>query len=176
MGWDYTHANYYTDRGEIDRKREIESDLDPSYTVIKSQMVGSTYYGAIKGPKGEVFALVVLTSVNNGDYFNFGQKWMEETMGACYYDCPTSILKLLTPTENEFSNNWRKKCWQKQESKKSLKSLPYGGKIKFTFNGKEYILIKQPPAYQFKSDWWEVLGKNVYFHKKNIPMDFVIIG
>lgn len=175
MGWDYSHANYYTDKGDIDRKKEIESDLDQSLTILKSQMVGSTYYAAVKNSKGEVYALVVLTKTDMSDYFNFGSKWMDETMGSCYYDCPVSILKLLTPTEDEFSNNWRKKCWQKRAGKKSLKSLPYGGKIKFTFNGKEWILIKQPPAYQFKSDWWQVLGENTYFYKKNIPADFEIV-
>ena len=53
MGWDYTHATHYTRTGAIDRKAEI----DELYTwqndtrkaeVVRSAMVGSTYYAAIK--------------------------------------------------------------------------------------------------------------------------------
>ena len=53
MGWDYTHATHYTRTGAIDRKTEI----DELYTwqndtrkaeVVRSAMVGSTYYAAIK--------------------------------------------------------------------------------------------------------------------------------
>lgn len=53
MGWDYTHATHYTKTGAIDRKAEI----DELYTwqndtrkaeVVRSAMVGSTYYAAIE--------------------------------------------------------------------------------------------------------------------------------
>lgn len=49
-------------------------------------MVGATYYAAVKATvlsTGEVetFAAVVLTHTNNWDYFNFGVKTMEESMG-----------------------------------------------------------------------------------------------
>ena len=55
MGWDYTHATHYTRTGAIDKKAEI----DELYTwqteakkveVVRSCMVGATYYAAIKEP------------------------------------------------------------------------------------------------------------------------------
>lgn len=175
MGWDFYHADYYTPKGDVDRKREIESQLDSTISVVKSQMIGTVYYAAVKNSKGEVYGLVVLTKTDARDYFNFGSKWMDESMGPCYYDCPVSILDALTPTDSEFANEWRRKCRKKQANKKGLKSLPYGGKIKFVLNEKEYILIKKPPMYQFKTDWWLVSGRNTYFRKKDIPADFEII-
>lgn len=91
MGWDYTHATHYTRAGAIDRKTEI----DEFYTwqndtrkaeVVRSAMVGSTYYAAIKitelsTGEAETTAAVALTHTNNRDYFNFGVKTMEESMG-----------------------------------------------------------------------------------------------
>ena len=57
MGWTSYHANYYKN-GTIDRKRECDNYFDKgNCKILKSAMVGSTYYAAIK--KGEeVFAAV----------------------------------------------------------------------------------------------------------------------
>lgn len=88
MGWDYTHATHYTRTGAIDRKTEI----DELYTwqndtrkaeVVRSAMVGSTYYAAIKitelsTGETETAAAVALTHTNSRDYFNFGVKTMGE--------------------------------------------------------------------------------------------------
>lgn len=65
-------------------------------------MVGATYYAAVKATvlnTGEVetFAAVALTHTNNRDYFNFGVKTMEESMGPCEDHCPASILSLFSP-------------------------------------------------------------------------------
>lgn len=90
MGWDYTHATHYTRTGAIDRKTEI----DELYTwqndtrkaeVVRSAMVGSTYYAAIKitelsTGEAETTAAVALTHTNNRDYFNFGVKTMGEVL------------------------------------------------------------------------------------------------
>lgn len=79
MGWDYTHATHYTRTGAIDRKAEI----DELYTwqndtrkaeVVRSAMVGSTYYAAIKitelsTGETETAAAVALTHTNSRDYF-----------------------------------------------------------------------------------------------------------
>ena len=118
-------------------------------------MVGSTYYGAIQrlvkyagnNEKGEriyvprseneksIFAAIFLTSTDAKDYYNFSYKEMDETVGPCYYDCPKGILDLLTPTNNEWANNWRTKCREQLEKKKnpnSLNKLPEGTVIQVT--------------------------------------------
>jgi hypothetical protein len=122
------------------------------YDVLKSSMVGSVYYAAVKPlqryskdadgneiivdiPTDEqkVFGAVFLTSTDNKDHFNFSYKDMDESYGPCYYDCPKGILDLLTPTENEYANEWRKTCYENIKTKKNpngLSKLPVGSVIK----------------------------------------------
>lgn len=76
MGWDYTHATHYTRTGAIDKKAEIDElytwqNDTKKYEVVRSCMVGATYYAAVKATvlsTGEVetFAAVALTHTNTG--------------------------------------------------------------------------------------------------------------
>ena len=128
MGWDYTHATHYTRTGAIDKKAEIDElytwqNDTKKYEVVRSCMVGATYYAAVKATvlsTGEVetFAAVALTHTNSRDYFNFGVKTMEESMGPCEDHCPASILSLLSPTDSEYANSWRERCRKNIEAKK----------------------------------------------------------
>ena len=140
MGWTSYHATFYKN-GTVDRKAEIDNmwnyDSSKKFKVLKSSMKGSIYYGAIQREE-KVFAVIFLTSVSNKDYYNFSYKDMDETMIPYAYDCPISILKLLTETDNEYANEWRKKCYENHEQKKaeknnpsSLKNLAVGTKISF---------------------------------------------
>ena len=159
MGWTSYHATHYKN-GKIDRKAECDAYfLDGlnrgHYDVLKSSMVGSTYYAAVKPLKKsggkdengnyiyvdipetehEVFAVVILTSTDTKDYFNFSYKEMCETSGPYRRDCPKSVLDLLTPTESEWANEWRKDCYENLKKKKDpnkLSNLPVGTVIKVT--------------------------------------------
>lgn len=190
MGWTSYHADFYK-KGKPDRKKEMdnvftqtEHDGYAELTVLKSQMVGSTYYGAIRRRKANedevVFAVVCLTSIDMKDYFNFAYKDMDETCGPYECKCPLSILKLLTPTENEWANNWRKKCYEYHEKKKTNmnpSTLPIGTKIRFTlWNGETREIVKQAPNFQFKRAWWYVPGTHTYFPAKHIPEQFEIVA
>ena len=134
MGWTGNHAEFYKN-GTVDRKAECDNIMNGNTTdkdgntvakfeVLKSAMVGSTYYAAIKrtrvdtGEEPVVFGIVCLTSVDMKDYFNFNYKDMSEDMGPSESKCPLSILKLLTKTENEYANQWRNRCREYTESKK----------------------------------------------------------
>jgi len=81
--------------------------------------------------KREVFAVVCLLDYKPNDYYNFGYKDMEESEGPYYYNCPERILRLLTPTTNEYALKWRKKCWERIESLKSMPKLTQGDIIEF---------------------------------------------
>lgn len=159
MGWTSYHATYYKN-GRVDRKAECDAYFMEGlnrgyYDVLKSSMVGSVYYAAVKplkkyGDKDEhgervivdipmdeqrVIGVVFLTSTDSKDYFNFSYKDMSETSGPCYYDCPKGILDLLTPTDNEWANNWRVKCREqlaKKNNPNALRKLPVGTLIKVT--------------------------------------------
>ena len=139
MGWTGYHATHYKN-GKIDRKAECDSYwLDGlnagHFEVVKSAMVGNTYYGVIKPLlkhngvdengkdkyesipeyKQEVFAVVFLTSTDSKDYFNFSYKDMSEDMLPYYFDCPIGILNLLSETNSENALEWRRRCREKHD-------------------------------------------------------------
>jgi hypothetical protein len=108
MGWTYFHREKSQSVKDTLMK-EFRSDkwewLD--FAVVKFR----TAYAAIRNKEtGEVFALVCLLGYRKNDYYNFGYKDMDETMGPCESECPQRILKLLTPTDSEWANQWRKRC------------------------------------------------------------------
>lgn len=167
MGWTTYMATNYKANGSVDAKAEMdklynwetENEINK---VIKSAMVGSTYYCAVEtihkaNGKREVWAGIALTSKSTRDGMNFGYKDMDETAIPYSYNCPTSILNLLTPTDNENANEWRRLC-REEKTKPKLSDVPVGSKIKW--NGKE--LRKMPPMYQFKRNWYMLIGTNSY--------------
>lgn len=177
MGWTSYRATHYDKSGKIDRKAECDNLFNSScIEVIKSSMVGSIYYAAAKHTEyyfnkyndgvdsGKVFAIVCITSVDNKDpYYNFSYKDMDETVGPCYYDCPLSILKLLTTTDSEFANEWRNKCYEKLSSRKSsFTSLPLGTKIEFEipfdtnsiYKKGDLVTIQKVKSFNKKSSYW----------------------
>jgi hypothetical protein len=129
MGWTSYHATNYKN-GKVDRKAEMDnlftwSNNQISMKVLKSSMVSTIYYAAveeIRDGKRTVFAAVCITAgADRSDpYFNFAYKDMDETMGPCYYDCPKSILDLLTETDNEAALEWREKCREAKTAKRTV--------------------------------------------------------
>ncbi len=205
MGWTGTHATYYKSRNGrqvVDVKAECDSYWSHDYgrfRVLKSAVVGSVYYAAIQicreWPEGkehtpenlvdipeserEVFGVVFLTTVDHKDYFNFTYKEISEESGPCEDHCPIGIIDLLTPTDSEWANSWRDRCRayaKRKNSPNNPAKLPIGTKIKFTDrNGKEIILEKRAPAYQFKTAWWYEAASGCYCSKKRLPEEFEII-
>lgn len=188
MGWTEYHAStkYKNGKYVIDRKAECDklfnddavswdSERKPigKFEVLKSAMVGSTYYAAVKRTKFAtettpehvcVFAAICLTSTNVKEYFNFAYKDMDETCGPCQCDCPKGILDLLTPTENEYALEWRKACYENIANKKnpnSLSKLPVGTVIKvimpfdsnYYAKGREVLLKKCKKWASNRTEW-----------------------
>ena len=123
MGCVSYHVDTDIKNGKLffDRKKECDEVLNrgigKEHKILKSAMVGSTYYAAVQTPKSdkdyEIWAAIFLTSFDRSLTDNFAYKDMDETMGPStpYCKCPVSILKLLTETTNEAAVEWRKKCW-----------------------------------------------------------------
>ena len=136
MGWTYYNSTHLKPNGEVDRKKEMDSEFGNDYTVLKSVMIGTTYYAAVKKEAtGEVFGYVALTSSDKRDGYNFGYKGMDETAGPNESKCPQSILKLLTETDYEYAKEWRERCRRYHQDKKSPNSfanLPLGTKVIWT--------------------------------------------
>lgn len=202
MGWTSYCAQTKYKNGKIiiDRKEECDNifnqdmvtyDSDKvigKYEVLKSAMVGSTYYAAVKRTKfatdtekenSIVFAAICLTSTNLKDYYNFSYKDMDETCGPYQCDCPKGILDLLTPTDHEYANEWRQACYEnlkKKKEKDSLSKLPIGSVIKYTRgDGIEKVLYKHDAAYQFKRPFWMLADNSGYVSVKYIPNNYEVI-
>lgn len=114
----------YDRKGYIDRMMDCENEKY-KWEVVKSSMVSTTWYGAIRRINKEtleapVFGMVVLTSIEGNEFM---YKEMDETMGPHSYDCPVGILKLLSPTDSEFALNWRRDCIIYKDTKKRKKKF-----------------------------------------------------
>lgn len=178
MGWTEYHASCYKN-GKVDRKAEMDSkynweDESRKVEVLKSSMVGSTYYAAVKSLNKTngyecVCAAVCLTSTNNKDYFNFAYKDMDETCGPYKYDCPKGILDMLSPTENEYANQWRQACRDNLAAKKNpngFNKLPVGTVIKVVMpfdtkyfsEGQEVRLRKRTKWGSNRTEWITMNG------------------
>lgn len=168
MGWTFTRAQYYK-KGKVDKIAEVKSEFDANKAeVLKASSVGNKVYVAVKdisNDENEVTAFVFLTSTafKNDDIHNFSFKSIHESCGPCYYDCPASILKLLTPTSSKYAQEWRNKCWEQIELKKqkksnpnSLSKLPVGTKIKMKYweESNPYITLVKIEHSGYKRPIW----------------------
>ena len=136
MGWTWYHATERTDSGRVSPSREIRKEmrrgLGERSIILDDAFVKGVYYAAVRDNEtNEVWALVCKTGTSTKDYFDFGYKDMDEFMGPYEHDCPDCILDLLTPTDHEWANRWRKKCRERNRKEKSpsaFKNLPDGAK------------------------------------------------
>ena len=123
MGTTFYHATHYKN-GKPDFKKECDylcTDTKTKEPPIKSSVVGNIYYAACKGKDDEIYCMVIRCHSDMKSYFNFGYKEMDETMMPYYFKCPKGILKLLTPTDNEYANEWRKRCYEYHTNNKGIK-------------------------------------------------------
>lgn len=150
MGWTGITNNFNT-------REEIKTFIDSEYTwqteeyrneVIKSSLIGNTWYGAIKKTNKktkeiEVWAGICLISIKKKEFW---YKNMDETVGPYKYECPINILNLLTETKYEFAKQWRQNCLEYHKINKQLKTfLNKTVKLKADYNLKwgNYHEIKE---------------------------------
>ena len=124
------------------------SDCPNTYRVLDSALVNmSTFYAAVEQVNKEtrdrkVWAAVILVRHYPKDpRYNFGWKDMDESMFPVECSCPERILKLLTPTDHQSSNEWRAACWANIEKRKDRKNLPAGTVLKY---GRNLLTIEGP--------------------------------
>lgn len=170
MGWTGIFINKeVTPRKAIED--EIKRILRKEFELLKIVGKGSTYYCAIKDKTyNEVFGMVIPTSVSTKHcpYYQYEliYKTIAEQSHPYYYDCPKSILNLLSPTEDDEANKWRAKCRKNMDFVKPS-TLPVGTTIKI-LSDKPYLLRKMPPNYQFKRNWWYVVNEHKYQPVKDV--------
>lgn len=180
MGWTWQESKFRKDNGTIDRNAECDNIINyendkVKLEVLKSAMKGSVYYAAVKRvdkTNGDsiVFAAVFLTRTDRRSWCDFGYKDMDETCGPCNYDCPKSILELLTETDSQYAKDWRACCWDNinRTKDKSLASVKIGQVIEFSIGNQKIRVRKMAPAYQFKTPWYFREENNTYVKKNHI--------
>lgn len=96
----------------------------------------TVFYAAVQNNEtasyapGETWAMVVLMWRGRGD-FNFTYKEMSETMGPGDHDAPANVLDALTPTDNEWANEWRQACREKIAKKAAAPKVKPGDTVRF---------------------------------------------
>lgn len=188
MGWTSYHVEKdfmtgkYDKKGELDRVYTWENENKKVY-VLKSMMVGNTYYAAVREDnlltgEYEVWAGIAYVQIDPREYYNFFYKEMDETVFP-EAKCPKTILNMLTHTEHKTANEWRQACRKYLEEKKnktSLSDLPVGTVIEFKWSGEMRKAIKMQPNHQFKRAWWKCVGENKYFKHNHIPKEFAVVA
>lgn len=181
MGWDFCHAQYYKN-GRVDRKREIDdlytwSSENQSVSVVKSVMVGTDYFAAIKineNGNESIEAVMCLTkgADRSDPWFNIGHKSIPHTESD---HCPMSIIKLLSPSDDEREMKWRRDC-EAYAKKPKLKDLEVGTVITYSlWNGENICITKMAPNHQFKRNRWYNPANNTYVPSNRIPDNWEII-
>ena len=124
-------------------------DCPNTYRVLDSALVNMrTFYAAIEQVNKEtgrriVWAAIVLVRHYPKDpCHNISWKDMDEGCGSYETNCPERILKLLTPTDNEYALDWRAACWTNIEKRKARRQLPSGTVLKYG----NYVLTVEGPA------------------------------
>lgn len=108
MGWDGVEFK------KDFTNKEIKKYLDDWYSPIDSAIINGTYYAAVsyrgnKRSKKVISGLVVLIQIEKKEKILM-TKEIPEDMGPAESDCPTRIIKLLSPTKNRIALRWRQEC------------------------------------------------------------------
>lgn len=99
--------------------------LPSTYRVLETAYKMPMFYAAVETVHKEsgerrVWAAVIKVTHTRG-YHGFCYKDMDETMGPNEAHCPAKILDLLTPTDNEYADEWRARCRKNLEVAAELK-------------------------------------------------------
>lgn len=144
MGSTGTHRNPgMTDRAFFEN--EFPDMLGRKGTILAcaSKPAGGewqrAFYAAVKNSDdaayqpGVTWALVVLmhTSRNPNEYYNFTYKTLSEDMGPGEDECPANILDLLSPTTAEYAVEWRNRCRAQIERRSASRAIKDGTVIEF---------------------------------------------
>jgi hypothetical protein len=106
--------------------------LGDGHEILDHATVKRAFYAAVRTKStGEIWGLVVLTRSDKDPYYNFCYKDMDETVGPYECECPARIIKMLTPTDSQWANEWRQKCLDNASRQNNKPKVDNGQWIKF---------------------------------------------
>jgi hypothetical protein len=100
--------------------------IDRSWIVDSAVRIDAAYM-AIRSSLGPVVGVVIKITHDRGD---IGLKWMDESAGPYFYDCPDRILDKLTDLPCDNSREWRAHCRKHNARKRALKGDLTGKRLK----------------------------------------------
>lgn len=93
--------------------------------IVAAVSVGTVIYSALRDDDGKIFGCATpICSHPHSDCISY--KNIKETEYPLYFDCPLSILGLLSPTDNETANKWRQMCIEYPARKAFLNNIEDG--------------------------------------------------
>lgn len=155
-------------------------DSPHTHKVLDSALVKfNTFYAAVEQTHKEtgerhVWAVVILIRRYPKDIYNFGWKDMSESEGPFASECPERILKLLTPTDSNGANDWRKRCWANIELRKTRKNLPHGTVL--IYGTREYKIIRRIRWTVKNRTWVTDESGRLWLMKRSQLMDAEIVS
>jgi hypothetical protein len=103
--------------------------------ILDSALVNlHEFYAACrtKSKPEQVWAMVGKIDFLGGEYFNFGYRMDDETVGPVWNNCPERILNMLTsPAGNEWAEQWRQRCRDRINARKQSVKIADNTIIKF---------------------------------------------
>jgi hypothetical protein len=137
-------------------------DREIGSSVVKSAVKRNVYYAAVRVDaenENQIVAVVIPFSVSRGD---ISFKTMDESMGPHFYDCPESILSLLTAPVNSYASSWREKCRAMISARKLAAKIRSGDIVTFAETisygihgmAKTFVYAPRTVNGKTKDVWW----------------------
>lgn len=150
MGTACTHkpAGMSLDQFFKDKVFRWGDDLPDRYTVLATAYKAPCLYAAVeqlnkKTGERRVWAAVTKVRFHRADYHNLCYKDMSENEGPYYHDCPARILDLLTPSDNEYANEWRENCRKKIAKAAEARARKIEAGTVLMYGGKRYTVTEK---------------------------------
>jgi hypothetical protein len=175
MGW----TSLYRPKGTPDRDFFQNEVCGPNLTIIEAGSVAGTFYGAVRNKQtGEVFAMVALQqrkSISKSGGHNYAYKAMAEDEGPFESCCPQRVLDALTPTGNEYAQDWRARCAAYNNKVKPTKgdTVLFAEPIRFT-DGTEMDAFRY--ATGFGNTFESLTSKQRYNIRGWRDREYVVLG
>lgn len=83
--------------------------MESVHIIYKYKSKNALYLAILNKVTNKIGARIIIyeKNLNTGEVFF---KEMTENEGPYYYDAPKKLIKLLSPTDNEYAREWREKC------------------------------------------------------------------
>jgi hypothetical protein len=135
--------------------------------VLKSVVINREYYAAVRETDKENGTVIVYAGIGKIEFERlkrgsseqkFRFHYFTDRENPNYYNCPTSILKMLDEPENENARQWRMACQQHSDKKHDMfntSNLPLGSIIEITLkSGTKDLYELRDSDFQFRKPWW----------------------